>query len=446
MHQFCLRSLLILLIAGLLPSCRHGPEDQTTPAVILTPGPTTAAAPHAPSGSAASIPRPEDREIYLPQASNNPATRQPAATVLPTALPPAVTPTPAYPIYNGPPLNRDNIGIQIYLHREDIPHLFDRLRALNAGWVKVQVSWKLHQPHPDDYSDELFGELDRLVHTAEANNIAVLLSVSKAPEWSRPTTEMDGPPGDYALYRHFMEVIATRYRGNVAAYELWNEPNLQREWNGTPLNATDLVSLIAMGAEGVRAGDPAAIVISAAPAVTGINDGIIAIDDRVYFRAMLAAGVAGIVDGFGVHPYGWANPPDSSASTPDPAVPTHNNHPSFFFRDTLTDYAAILNDFGVAGRQLWVTEFGWGSFDGFDAPPPAGAEFMANVSEWQQAVYTLRAYELAHDWPWVGPMMLWNLNFAPWLGPQFSESGYSLLRPDGTPRPAYLSLQTIKVE
>jgi hypothetical protein len=68
---------------------------------------------------------------------------------------------------------------------------------------------------------------------------------------------------------------------------------------------------------------------------------------------------------------------------------------------------------------------------------------MADVSEWQQAVYTLRAYELGQEWPWVGPMMLWNLNFAPWLGPQFSESGYSLLRPDGTPRPAYLALQNM---
>jgi hypothetical protein len=193
----------------------------------------------------------------------------------------------------------------------------------------------------------------------------------------------------------------------------------------------------------VRAGDPAALVISAAPAVTGINDGIVAIDDRIYFQAMLAAGVSDIVDGFGVHPYGWANPPDSSANAPDPAVPSHNNHPSFFFRDTLMDYADILHDFGVTDKQLWVTEFGWGSFDGFAISPPPGVEFMADVSEWQQAVYTLRAYELGQEWPWVGPMMLWNLNFAPWLGPQFSESGYSLLRPDGTPRPVYLALQNM---
>jgi hypothetical protein len=37
--------------------------------------------------------------------------------------------------------------------------------------------------------------------------------------------------------------------------------------------------------------------------------------------------------------------------------------------------------------------------------------------------------------------MLWNLNFAPLLGPSASMSGYSLVRPDGSPRPLYLALQ-----
>jgi hypothetical protein len=40
-------------------------------------------------------------------------------------------------------------------------------------------------------------------------------------------------------------------------------------------------------------------------------------------------------------------------------------------------------------------------------------------------------------------MILWNLNFGPLLGHQFSESGYSLLGPDGAPRPAYLALEAV---
>jgi polysaccharide biosynthesis protein PslG len=309
--------------------------------------------------------------------------------------------------------------------------------------VKVQVSWKLHQPAPDRYDEELFRELDRLVSMAAANDIAVMLSVAKAPEWSRSTTEKDGPPADYSLFEAFMRHLAGRYRGQIAAYELWNEPNLRREWNGTPLSAADFVRLMSYGAAGVRAVDPAAVLISGAPATTGINDGTTAVDDRVYFQAMVTAGVASVVDVFGVHPYGWANPPQSSLlfAAHSPA-PSHNNHPSFFFWDTLADYYGILSRAGNAERQLWVTEFGWGSFDRFDQAPPAEALFMANVNEWQQAEYTLGAYQMVAEWAWVGPMIMWNLNFASTFGPAFSESGYSMLRPDGSPRPVYYSLQT----
>jgi hypothetical protein len=34
---------------------------------------------------------------------------------------------------------------------------------------------------------------------------------------------------------------------------------------------------------------------------------------------------------------------------------------------------------------------------GDPASPPPGSEFMADNSEWEQAVYTLRAFELAHE-------------------------------------------------
>jgi polysaccharide biosynthesis protein PslG len=369
----------------------------------------------------------------------------PASTAVPTILP-TNTATPSFPRYQGPPLARDLLGVQVHIHNEDIAAIISHLNKLGVGWVKVQVSWKLYQPDPDRYDQERFGELDRLISRAHANDIKILLSVSKAPEWSRPITESDGPPLDYNLYGSFMSFLSTRYQGEVAAYELWNEPNLQREWNGMPLDAAEFVRLIAAGAAGIRNGDAQAVIVSGAPAVTGINDGLMAIDDRVYLRMMLEAGVANQVDAIGVHPYGWANPPDSSFSNPDPAVPSHNNHPSFFFRDTLSDYATLLEEYD-ADRQLWATEFGWGSFEGINnkqgtpEPPPENALFMDNVSELEQAKYILQAFSMAQELDQAGPLFLWNLNFGPLLGTQFSESGYSLLRPDGSQRPSYLSLQ-----
>jgi len=440
------RHLLILILAAflLLVSCREQqPTDDSQQITDNSQQSTvnnqqsTAAATRFVETAVPPTPTASPTAVYTPT---------PEPTPIPTATPTVTpTPTPAFPLYEGAPLNRELIGLQLHIHGEDLPQMMAHLQALGMGWVKVQVSWKLYENAPGQYTDRL-EELDRLVDLAAANDIKVLLGVSKAPEWSRPTTELDGPPLDYDLYRQFMAFLAGRYQGRVAAYELWNEPNLQREWNGSPLSAADLVRLTAAGAAGVRAADPAAIVISAPPATTGINDGISAIDDRVYLRGMLEAGIADQVDAIGVHPYGWANPPDSTVAQPDPAVPSHNNHPSFFFADTLADYATLLDEYGV-DQQLWVTEFGWGSFegimddDGDPASPPAGAEFMNNVSEWQQAQYIPRAFELSQQTETVGPMLLWNLNFGPLLGNEFSESGYSLLRPDSSPRPSYLSLQ-----
>jgi hypothetical protein len=203
------------------------------------------------------------------------------------------------------------------------------------------------------------------------------------------------------------------------------------------------VELNRAGAAGVRAADPEAILISAAPATTGINDGVTAIDDRVFLQQMVAAGLPGVVDAIGAHPYGWANPPDSTAISPDPAVPSHNNHPSFFYLDTLQDYRTILDQAGHPDKPIWVTEFGWGSYDGMGVPAPDGVAYMSNVNEWQQATYTLRAYEMAHERDWVGPLILWNLNFAPTFGQEFVESAYSLFRPDGSTRPIFHSLAAI---
>ncbi|UCG25343.1 MAG: cellulase family glycosylhydrolase, partial [Chloroflexota bacterium] len=342
-----------------------------------------------------------------------------------------------------PPLKRANLGLQILLQRDDLACILANLRELGVGWVKVQVSWKIYQPEPVRLDDSRFEELDRLVAAAVENDIKVLLGVAKAPEWSRPTTELDGPPGDYALFQSFMSSLATRYQGRVKAYELWNEANLQREWNGAPLSAASLVELIRAGAAGVRAADPEAILISGAPATTGINDGVVAIDDRIYLDQVVAAGVTDVVDAIGAHPYGWANPPDSSAYAGTPETSSHNDHSSFYFADTLADYRQILDGAGHEQTPIWVTEFGWGSYDGLESQPPAGLEYMAEVNEAQQAIYTRRAYEIAQELPGMGPLILWNLNFGPTFGSDYAESAYSLLRPDGARRPIFEALETV---
>jgi hypothetical protein len=71
---------------------------------------------------------------------------------------------------------------------------------------------------------------------------------------------------------------------------------------------------------------------------------------------------------------------------------------------------------------------------------------MAAVNEGQQAAYTIRAYEMAADRPGLGPLILWNLNFAPTFGQEFVESAYSVLGLNGSPRPVYDALRVLDKE
>jgi hypothetical protein len=63
-----------------------------------------------------------------------------------------------------------------------------------------------------------------------------------------------------------------------------------------------------------------------------------------------------------------------------------------------------------------------------------------------QADYTLRAFDIAQDLDYMGPMIIWNLNLAQ-VNPELIEErdervAYSLVLPEGNPqeRPLYWQL------
>ena len=77
------------------------------------------------------------------------------------------------------------------------------------------------------------------------------------------------------------------------------------------------------------------------------------------------------------------------------------------------------------------------------AGPAGGYEYAAQNSEGEQAQYLVDAFNLAKRWGWVGPMFVWNLNFAPVAGPADEKSAFGLVRADWSPRPAYEALRNM---
>ncbi len=379
--------------------------------------------------AACSSPTPSPAPQFSAQPPNHPTTQPtPTLTLTPTLTP---TPTPT-------PVPKPNVGVQGQFVDPSGEAAVAQAADLGVGWVKQQVDWNSIEVAPEQYR---WDELDRFVEQAWSRGLHILLSVARAPGFSRPEPIVeDGPPADFAIFNRFMWELSSRYRGRVAAYELWNEPNLAREWRGHDLSAENFVELIREGAGGVRQGDPVALIVSGAPGPTGIDDKVNAIDDRAYLRAMIAAGVGDWVDAIGAHPYGAANPPDERFADAAHHATGYTDHPSFFFLDTLEDYRAILSEAGL-DKPIWITEFGWPSIDGFGPVETPGWEYAREVGEADQAAYLARAIELRRERAWLGPMFVWNLNVAWLLGPVRPESAYGLIRPDGSFRPAYVRLR-----
>jgi hypothetical protein len=409
---------LLLLLVAPLSGCPRG--EDATPGRPLSP-----------------LASPTSRRIYLPGVSGDRSSPTPSPLPSPTTekerqAPDTPTPVP-------PPVPKPGYGVQLHIPpRWEMEQALRWAQGLGVGWIKHQVQWHTIEHGPDNFD---WQNLDRVVEGADRFGFKLLLSVTRAPDWTRELQLEGGPPADYAEFGRFMEQLAGRYRGRVEAYELWNEPNLAREWRGDTLDPSRFVSLVAEGARGVRAADADAIVVSGAPAVTGIDDGETAIADRAFLRGMLEAGIAQHVDAIGAHPYGYANPPEESAEDEAHVAASYNNHPTFFFRDTLEDYHQIMLEQGVDEHQIWVTEFGWPSPEGIGEMDMTGWEYGREVSETEQADYIVRAFHMGDERPWVGPMFLWNLNLAHIWGADNTFSAYSLVRPDGSYRPAYVALR-----
>lgn len=288
--------------------------------------------------------------------------------------------------------------------------------ARAAGFdTLVQVfAWREIEPTRGQFHWEV---TDQVVAGAEYYGLDLVVRLDQHPAWvSDVQPPLNAPPDALGDYQHFVERVAWRYRGQIRAYIIWNEPNLALEWGGRPPDPAAYVRLLRAGYQAVKAGDPDALVVAAGLAPTN-GDGDRAMDERTFLRGMYEADVAPYFDVLGAHPYGFGLPPDAPVSANDGLV---------FGR--LEDLRAIMLEYADGDKPVWITEMGWTV-----EPPPDQPDIAVSLS--QQAAYLTGAAErVRREWPWVELVTVWNLSM-PERGDPFG--GYSLLDPAGEPRPAY---------
>ncbi len=374
-----------------------------------------------------------------------PGAARAAETAPPTVAAPVFTPgitahigPTIYPMLKAPHVS---LGIQAQWYGQPLPKLAGMMQDIGFHWTKQQVIWRDIEVSKGVYH---WGQLDEIVNYLNSQNIAIMLAVVKSPHWATPTKTDDGTPEKTQDFADFVSALTSRYKGRVAAYEMWNEANLAAE-TGNRINPGFFVELVKAGYLAVKSADQNAVVVLGAISPTGVNDPNLAVDDLIYLEQLYKYNngeVRAYFDVLGSHPYGMGNPPDTlfSEGKKGPGD-KFNTHDSFYFRRFEQQYA-IMQKYGDGDKQVWLTEWGWGS--DYHADATQGYLEFNTVTEQMRADYVTGAIvQMRQRNPYIGVAFLWNLNWSVIGKPYDGPSYYCIINSDYSPRPVYNALKAL---
>lgn len=322
-------------------------------------------------------------------------------------------------------LDREPARLRVGVHtiRPD-PETIAQAAALGVDAVALLFPWRELEPTPGQF---FWQDADESVAAADYFGLDLYVRLDQPPDWAlRKDASTGQPPVDVDAYRRFVAAVAARYRGRVAGYVIWNEPNLALEWSGLAPDPAGYVALLMAGYAGVTGADPQATVISAGLAPTNtMNEE--AMDERRFLEEMYRHGAGAYFHALGAHAYGFGRAPSqpyTQASSPEGPLD------GLVFQ-RVTALRQLMEAHGDGEKPVYITEMGW-------TVEPVAHSRWQKVTPEEQAVYLMEALDLAQArWPWLQLAVIWNLGGE--VDPAWR--GYSLLASGGSPRPAYHVLQ-----
>ncbi len=276
------------------------------------------------------------------------------------------------------------------------------MRSAGMTWVKKQLPVEAGIAKGIEF-----------IQSAKAKNFRILLGVVGSKE--ALATDFN------AYVAQLSAFVAELARNGADAIEIWNEPNLDREWPHGQISGATYVDMLKAAYTAIKAANSATLVISGAPAPTGAEGafpGAVLNDDN-FMRQMAQAGAAQYMDCLGLHYNEGIVSPRSSSGDP------RNPYPTRYFGSMLNRGAQFFPN----SKICW-TELGYLSGEGMGAPIPASFSWASNVTVAQQAEWIADAARLSRESGRVSLMIVWNLNFTRWDTDPMG--GYALLRPDGS--------------
>lgn len=275
------------------------------------------------------------------------------------------------------------------------------MQSAGMTWMKVQA--RFNQTAPPNMANE--------IATAHNNGFKILVGTV-----GNPAELAQGGQGYINSYAGWLAQIASQ---GADAIEVWNEPNLDREWPQGQISGAAYAGMLQTAFQAIRSANPNTMVISAAPAPTGAEaafPGQVMNDDN-WLRQMVNAGGLNYLDCVGAHYNEGIVPPSQTSGDP------RDNYYTRYFYGMLNTYSSIT------GRPICFTELGYLTSEGYPALP-GFFSWAQNVTVAQQAAWLAEAAALASQSGQVRLFIVWNIDFTHYgADPQ---GGYAIIRPNNS--------------
>jgi hypothetical protein len=277
------------------------------------------------------------------------------------------------------------------------------MASAGMNWMKVQIPYRLGMG-PGDAAGQ--------IQAAHASGFKILLGIVGSPG------EVNSIGWDAYLpqYTQFLAGVAGL---GPDAIEVWNEPNLDREWPRDQISGELYVRMLRDSYNAIKGTNGSVMVISGAPAPTGAEaayPGQVKNDDN-WLREVMNAGGGQYMDCVGAHYNEGIISPTQRGGDPRDGYYTR------YFYGMLDTYASI-----AGGKPICFTELGFLTSEGYP-PLPGNFGWAANVNVSQQAAWLAEAAALASQSGRVRLMIIWNIDFSRYDTDPMG--GYAIIRPGG---------------
>jgi hypothetical protein len=252
-------------------------------------------------------------------------------------------------------------------HYPSVPFGGVRLWDTNTTWAQIETSrgsynwtdldiWLRNIASHGQDAMYTFGRVPHWASSQPSQSCAYAVS---DPGCAAPTADLNS--GDN-IWKEFVTAVVKHSLSSpelhIPYYEMWNEPDLTRNWTGTP---AQLATMVKDAYSIIHTLDPKAKVVGPTPS-TANQYGVHFLPD--YY----AAGAANAQDIVGLHAYVYNG---SSFATNPSGITT-----------SISQLQKLMSTYGISSKPIWFTEGSWSGSN------------SSSLSDSQKAAYLAQEYML----------------------------------------------------